>query len=91
MPLLVKSGNCSPNESMLEWSQTSSCFYATSRAHKGLISELQNHNWKVVSVGKHMLELKWQVLFSCCLSIFYKDFAQDMYAVMHCIILNDLP
>ncbi|KAG2644658.1 hypothetical protein PVAP13_2KG375671 [Panicum virgatum] len=54
MPLLVKSGNCSPNESMLEWSQTSSCFYATSRAHKGLISELQNHNWKVVSVGNEV-------------------------------------
>jgi len=38
----------------MEWSQTSSCFYATSRAHKGLISELQNHNWKVVSVGNEV-------------------------------------
>ncbi|PAN13405.1 hypothetical protein PAHAL_2G334000 [Panicum hallii] len=52
MPLLAKSGNCSPNESILEWSRTSSCFYVTSRADKGLISELQNHNWRVVSVGK---------------------------------------
>ncbi|RLN33749.1 inositol-tetrakisphosphate 1-kinase 6 isoform X1 [Panicum miliaceum] len=51
MPLLAKSGNRSPNESMLEWSRTSSCFYVTSRADKGLISELQIHNWRVVSVG----------------------------------------
>ncbi|CAL5082393.1 unnamed protein product [Urochloa decumbens] len=51
IPLLAKSGDCSPNELMLEWSRTSSCFYMTSRVDKGLISELWNHNWRVVSVG----------------------------------------
>ncbi|CAN6211559.1 unnamed protein product [Urochloa humidicola] len=51
IPLLAKSGDCSPNELMLEWSQTSSCLYVTSRVDKGLISELRNHNWRVVSVG----------------------------------------
>jgi hypothetical protein len=60
IPLLAKSGDCSPNESMLEWSQTTSCFYVTSRVDKGLISELQNHHWRVVSVGKQMLALKSQ-------------------------------
>nr|CAB3453980.1 unnamed protein product [Digitaria exilis] len=51
IPLLAKSGDVSPNELILEWSRTSSCFYVTSRVDKGLTSELQNHNWKVVSVG----------------------------------------
>ncbi|KAJ1290446.1 hypothetical protein BS78_02G244000 [Paspalum vaginatum] len=51
IPLPVKSGNLSPNELMLEWSQTSSCFYVTSRVDKGLISELQNQKWKVLFVG----------------------------------------
>ncbi|XP_066397560.1 inositol-tetrakisphosphate 1-kinase 6 isoform X3 [Miscanthus floridulus] len=36
---------------MLEWSQTSFCFYVASRVDKGLISELQNQNWRVLSVG----------------------------------------
>jgi hypothetical protein len=35
----------------------------TSRVDKGLISELQNQNWRVLSVGKLILELKSQVLF----------------------------
>ncbi|WVZ65582.1 hypothetical protein U9M48_014920 [Paspalum notatum var. saurae] len=51
IPLLVKSGNLSPNELMLEWSRTSSCFFVTSRVDKGLISELQNQKWKVLYVG----------------------------------------
>ncbi|XP_066397559.1 inositol-tetrakisphosphate 1-kinase 6 isoform X2 [Miscanthus floridulus] len=49
--LLAKSGNLSPTELMLEWSQTSFCFYVASRVDKGLISELQNQNWRVLSVG----------------------------------------
>lgn len=49
--LLAKSGNLSPTELMLEWSRTSFCFYVTSRVDKGLISELQNQNWRVLSVG----------------------------------------
>ncbi|XP_062194089.1 inositol-tetrakisphosphate 1-kinase 6-like isoform X2 [Phragmites australis] len=51
IPLPEKSGNCSPNELMLEWSKTSSCFYVTSRVDKVLISELRNQNWRVLSVG----------------------------------------
>ncbi|KAL6655231.1 hypothetical protein ACP70R_006057 [Stipagrostis hirtigluma subsp. patula] len=50
MPLSATNGNCSPNELMIEWSRTSSCFYATSRADKGLFSELQSQNWRVLSV-----------------------------------------
>lgn len=49
--LLAKSGNPSLTELMLEWSRTSLCFYATSRVDKGLISELQNQNWRVLSVA----------------------------------------
>ncbi|CAN6198568.1 unnamed protein product [Urochloa humidicola] len=51
IPLLAKSGDCSPNELLIEWSRTSSCFYVTSRVDMGLVSELQNHKWRVVSVG----------------------------------------
>ncbi|KAL6601744.1 hypothetical protein ACP70R_044964 [Stipagrostis hirtigluma subsp. patula] len=50
MPLSATNGNCSPNELMIEWSRTSSCFYVTSRADKGLFSELQSQNWRVLSV-----------------------------------------
>uniref|UniRef100_A0A804PY27 Uncharacterized protein n=1 Tax=Zea mays TaxID=4577 RepID=A0A804PY27_MAIZE len=49
--LLAKSGNLSLTELMLEWSRTSLCFYATSRVDKGLSSELQNQNWRVLSVA----------------------------------------
>lgn len=51
IPLLVKNGKLSPSELVLEWSRTSSCFYVTSRIDKGLISELQNQNWRVLYVG----------------------------------------
>ncbi|CAD6218504.1 unnamed protein product [Miscanthus lutarioriparius] len=51
IPLRAKSGNLSPTELMLEWSRTSFCFYVTSRVDKGLISELQNQNWRVLSVA----------------------------------------
>ncbi|KAL6846760.1 hypothetical protein ACP4OV_024208 [Aristida adscensionis] len=56
MTLSATSGNCSPNELMIQWSRTSSCFYVTSRADKRLFSELQNLNWRVLSVdNEHSL------------------------------------
>ncbi|KAM3258997.1 hypothetical protein ACQJBY_050643 [Aegilops geniculata] len=48
--LPAPTGNHLLNELMLEWSRTSSCFYATSRVDEDLFSELQSHNWKVIAV-----------------------------------------
>lgn len=50
--LPAPTGNHLLNELMLEWSRTSSCFYATSTVDEDLFSELQSHNWKVIAVGK---------------------------------------
>jgi hypothetical protein len=51
--LPAPSGNILLDESMLEWSRSSSCFYATSRVDEDLFSELQSHKWRVIAVGKH--------------------------------------
>ena len=51
--LPASTGNHLLNESMLEWSRTSSCFYATSRVDEDRFSELARHNWKVIALGKH--------------------------------------
>uniref|UniRef100_A0A453LCM3 Uncharacterized protein n=1 Tax=Aegilops tauschii subsp. strangulata TaxID=200361 RepID=A0A453LCM3_AEGTS len=48
--LPAPTGNHLLNELMLEWSRTSSCFYATSTVDEDLFSELQSHNWKVIAV-----------------------------------------
>uniref|UniRef100_A0ACD5YFY2 Uncharacterized protein n=1 Tax=Avena sativa TaxID=4498 RepID=A0ACD5YFY2_AVESA len=48
--LPAPSGNHLLDESMLEWSRSSSCFYATSRIDEDLLSELQSHNWRVIAV-----------------------------------------
>ncbi|KAM3276820.1 hypothetical protein ACQJBY_044922 [Aegilops geniculata] len=48
--LPAPAGNHLLNELMLEWSRTSSCFYATSRVDEDLFSELQSHNWRVIAV-----------------------------------------
>jgi hypothetical protein len=53
MPLTSPSGSNLLNELMLEWSGTNFCFYVTSGVHEGLLSELQNHNWEVIAMGKH--------------------------------------
>ncbi|XP_044973026.1 uncharacterized protein LOC123440526 [Hordeum vulgare subsp. vulgare] len=49
--LPAPTGNNLLNESMLEWSRSSCCFYATSRVDEDLFSELQSHNWRVIAVG----------------------------------------
>ncbi|KAK3132923.1 hypothetical protein QOZ80_6AG0529620 [Eleusine coracana subsp. coracana] len=56
-PLPATSGNCSPNDLMLEWSRTSSCFYVTSSIDQSLFSELRNQDWRVLSVGNDCGEL----------------------------------
>ncbi|KQJ91087.1 hypothetical protein BRADI_4g35440v3 [Brachypodium distachyon] len=48
--LPAPTGNHSLNELMLEWSRTSSCFYATSIVDEDLFSELQNNGWRVIAV-----------------------------------------
>ncbi|KAI5019919.1 hypothetical protein ZWY2020_044807 [Hordeum vulgare] len=48
--LPAPTGNNLLNESMLEWSRSSCCFYATSRVDEDLFSELQSHNWRVIAV-----------------------------------------
>ncbi|KAK3129706.1 hypothetical protein QOZ80_6BG0483580 [Eleusine coracana subsp. coracana] len=57
IPLAATSGNCSPNDLMLEWSRTNSCFYVTSIIDQSLFSELHNQNWRVLSVGNQCSEL----------------------------------
>ncbi|GJM99269.1 hypothetical protein PR202_ga16356 [Eleusine coracana subsp. coracana] len=54
-PLPATSGNCSPNDLMLEWSRTSSCFYVTSSIDQSLFSELRNQDWRVLSVDPREL------------------------------------
>ncbi|KAI4989078.1 hypothetical protein ZWY2020_036395 [Hordeum vulgare] len=48
--LPAPNGNNLLNESVLEWSGSSCCFYATSRVDEDLFSELQSHNWRVIAV-----------------------------------------
>lgn len=48
--LLPASSGNHLDDSMLEWSRSSSSFYATSKVDEDLFLELQSHNWKVIAV-----------------------------------------